>query len=109
MHEVAFVRPCFWRADSDQMDLWRVAMERAEAAYLNLLVMGAKPEEARSVLPNSLRTEIVVTANIREWRHILKLRCSKAAHPQMREVMIPLRAELATKYPELFGTPEVAA
>lgn len=60
------------------------------------------PQQARSVLPNSLKTEIVTTANIREWRHIFKLRCSKAAHPQMREVMIPLRDELRKRIPVLF-------
>lgn len=60
------------------------------------------PQQARSVLPNSLKTEIVVTANIREWRHIFKLRCSEAAHPQMREVMIPLRDELRKRIPVLF-------
>ena len=60
------------------------------------------PEEARSVLPNSLKTEVVMTANLREWRHILKLRTSPAAHPQIREIMEPLLMELKDKIPVVF-------
>lgn len=111
--EVAFVAPCFWadpelpRTGKHDMiglyALWFEAMERAEESYLALLKHGASPEQARSVLPNSLRTEIVMSANIREWRHVLRLRTSPRAHPQMREIMLPLAAELAERYPVLFG------
>jgi len=73
---------------------WADAMYSSECWYLDLLDCGWSPQQARSVLPNSLKTEIVVTANFREWRHIFKLRCSKAAHPQMREIMIPLLEEM---------------
>jgi thymidylate synthase (FAD) len=73
---------------------WERACERAEYAYLNLLGMGATPQQARSVLPNSLKTEVVMTANLREWRHFFKLRCAADAHPQMKEVTIPLLKEL---------------
>jgi thymidylate synthase (FAD) len=62
-----------------------------------------KPQEARDVLPNSLKTEIQVTANVREWRHILNLRTSSAAHPQIRQIMVPLAHELASRWPVLFG------
>jgi thymidylate synthase (FAD) len=61
-----------------------------------------RPEQARSVLPNSLKTEIVMTANLREWRHFFKLRTSAAAHPQMREVAIPLLAEMKVRIPVIF-------
>jgi thymidylate synthase (FAD) len=61
------------------------------------------PQQARSVLPNSLKTEIVTTANFREWRHILKLRTAKAAHPQMQEIMRPLLADLTNRLPVIFG------
>jgi len=64
--------------------------------------MGATPQEARSVLPNSLKTEVIMTANLREWRHFLKLRTAKDAHPQMREVTVPLLAELKTLIPVVF-------
>jgi len=63
---------------------WHMAI--AERDYVRLLDEGWKPQQARSVLPNSLKTEIVVTGNLREWRHFFRLRCAKAAHPQMREV-----------------------
>jgi len=62
----------------------------------------AAPEEARTVLPNSLKTEIVMTANLREWKHVLNLRCSRPAHPQIREIMLPLLKELHEKLPEVF-------
>lgn len=81
---------------------WFRHMLDCEAMYLELLDFGWSPQQARSVLPNSLKTEIVMTANIREWRHILKLRTSQAAHPQMREVMIPILQELRRKIPILF-------
>lgn len=77
-------------------------MIRAECLYEELITNGATPQEARSVLPNSLKTEIVVTANIREWRHILTLRTAKTAHPQMRQIMIPLLKELQQILPILF-------
>jgi thymidylate synthase (FAD) len=107
-HELSFVKPCFWEdpKDSrldDNYNLWLEAMDYAEQFYLTMLKIGAKPEEARSVLPNSLRTELVVTANFREWIHILKLRTGKRAHPQMRQLMIPLGHELADKFPIIFG------
>jgi thymidylate synthase (FAD) len=82
--------------------LWAVAVLDAEYKYIRLLKLGWQPQQARSVLPNSLKTEIVMTANLREWKHVFKLRCSKAAHPQMQEIMIPLRDEFACILPEIF-------
>jgi len=82
---------------------WLMALVRAETAYLNLLKLGQTPQQARSVLPNSLKTEIVVQANVREWLHIFEQRCHKAAHPQMRELMIPLSQWFAAHAPTLFG------
>jgi thymidylate synthase (FAD) len=77
-------------------------MEQAEKTYMELLQMGASPQKARSVLPNSLKTEVVMTCNFREWRHVLRLRCSQAAHPQIREVMFNLLADLKQRIPVLF-------
>ena len=77
-------------------------MARAENSYHGLLNSGWSPQQARSVLPNSLKTEIVTTANLREWRHILNLRTSRAAHPQIREVMVPLWEEVREELPEIF-------
>ena len=81
---------------------WIVACKNSEEIYLDLINRGATPQEARSVLNNSLKTEIVVTANYREWRQILKLRCAEDAHPQMRELMIPLCLELQSRIPIVF-------
>lgn len=84
------------------MVVWLTAIKQADIHYNTLLESGWTPQQARSVLPNSLKTEIVCTANLREWRHIFKLRCSTAAHPQMREVMIPLLLDLAHQIPGIF-------
>ena len=81
---------------------WIDAMQDAERHYMRMIELGASPQIARSVLPTSTKTEIVITANYREWRTILKLRTAKAAHPQMREVMIPLLKELQIKIPIIF-------
>lgn len=99
---VTFIEPPFWKDPKAKFKTWYYAMSEAERAYNILIEDGASPQEARSVLPNSLKTEIVATANVREWRHILRLRTSKAAHPQMREVMVPLLAELTRRLPVLF-------
>ena len=83
--------------------LWLISMATSEHNYNRLLkVHNWTPQQARSVLPNSLKTEINVSANIREWRHILCLRTAKAAHPQMRELMCPLLDEFKSKIPILF-------
>lgn len=81
---------------------WFCHMLRAEKTYKELLLADWSAQMARAVLPNSLKTEITVTANFREWLHIFKLRCSKAAHPQMREVMRPLRDKVRTIVPVIF-------
>ena len=77
-------------------------MLAAEKIYLELIKNGASAQEARSVLPNSLKTELVMTANMREWRHVFKLRCAKVAHPQIRQIMLPLLAEMYRRVPLLF-------
>ena len=82
---------------------WAWSCLEAEGTYSRLLGEGWRPEQARSVLPNSLKTEIVVTASLEEWRHIFKLRCAQAAHPQMREIMLPLRDEARRLFPGVFG------
>jgi len=81
---------------------WYKSIFEAERTYLLLLSKGLLPEQARSVLPNSLKTEIVMTCNLREWRHVFALRCSKKAHPQIRELMLPLRSEMRRIIPVIF-------
>lgn len=101
-NEITVIKPLFWSEQSAEYKIWLGAVRRAEEAYLALIKAGARPEEARSVLPNSLKTEIVATCNVREWRHILSLRSSPDAHPQMRQIMIPLLKELHDRVPVLF-------
>ena len=100
--EITVIEPCYLNKGTFAYDEWKEACRRAESAYFNLLNWGLSPQEARAVLPNSLKTEVVMTANVREWRHFLKLRCSKAAHPQMREVATLLLKALKEKIPVLF-------
>jgi len=106
--EITVVDPFFF--DFDKKLTWKNACEDAEKAYFELMSnnwpqfeKSVTPQEARSVLPNSLKTEIVVTFNMREWRHFFKLRCSAKAHPQMRQVAIPLLIEFKLLMPALFG------
>jgi len=82
--------------------VWRDACARAEEAYLELEAMGMPPELCRDVLPTSTRTDLVMTANVREWRHFCTMRAAPAAHPQMREVAWPILDTLSTYWPELF-------
>lgn len=84
-NELTFISPADYMTET-QYHLWLDAMQKAEEAYLDLIKNGASPQIARSVLPNSLATRVVMTANLREWRHFFRLRCAKNAHPQMREV-----------------------
>ena len=100
--ELTFIKPCFWSEDNENFQLWKATMAQLEKNYLTLRANGAKPEEARSILPNSLKTEIFVTMNLRKWRHFLKLRTAKAAHPQMREVALKIYKILVEKLPAVF-------
>ncbi|MBQ3336125.1 MAG: FAD-dependent thymidylate synthase [Selenomonadaceae bacterium] len=100
--ELTFIKPCFWSDDDENFLLWKETMAQLEKNYLAMRANGAKPEEARSILPNSLKTEIFVTMNLRELRHFLKLRTAAAAHPQMREVALKIYKILAEKLPAVF-------
>lgn len=98
--DIEFINPHMPNAKAHEA--WQELCERAEETYKELLSYGVQPEQARSVLPNSTKTEIVMTANLREWRHFLKLRTAKAAHPQMRELTVPLLKELQERIPVVF-------
>lgn len=82
---------------------WFNACEQAERYYLSLLKRGWSPQQARDVLPNSLKTEIVMTANLRVWQHVFRMRCSSKAHPQMQQLMKPILADFKQHLPELFS------
>lgn len=100
-NQVTFIRPMFFAPDSPEYKLWKEAMEETEALYLQLLETST-PQAARTVLPNSCKTEIIVYCNLAEWRHIFRLRTTSAAEPSMREVMIPLEVEMKIRYPQIF-------
>ncbi len=101
--ELTFIKPCFWSEDDENYFTWRQTMAFVEHIYLMMREKGARPEQARSILPNSLKTEIFMTANLREWRHFLKLRTSKRAHPQMREIALKIYEILNEKLPVIFS------
>ena len=100
--EITVIEPCFLVPGTEGYAYWKHGCEQAEAAYFDMLNWECTPQEARSVLPNSLKTEIVMTMNLREWHHFLQLRTSTAAHPQMREVAKMIGKELVERYPAFF-------
>ena len=100
--EITVIKPCFLEVGTPGYDMWASACSEAESSYFELLNYGCSPQEARAVLPNSLKTEVIMTANLREWRHFLKLRTSPAAHPQMREVALMLLHIFHAEVPVLF-------
>jgi thymidylate synthase (FAD) len=95
--------------DSEDYALWCYAMTEAERMYLALLDAGKKPQTARSVLPTCLKTEIVMTANFREWLHFLKLRMAKAAHPDIRPIAYKIWTFLFMACPPVFGIDKIKA
>lgn len=101
-NELTFIRPFFWNDNDEKYKIWLECMKMIEINYNKLIELGAKPEEARSILPNSLKTELVITMNLREWRHFFKLRTSIKAHPQMREITIPMLSNLKQIIPIIF-------
>lgn len=109
-NEIRVIKPCYLEEGTDQYIDWKSSVRISEDHYFELLDKGCTPQEARAVLPNSLKTDIVVTANLREWRHILKLRAAGTTgkpHPQMTEVMIPLLKDLKSKIPVVFDDIEL--
>ncbi len=106
-NELTFIQPFFWNDDPEKFRVWEEAMAAAERAYLTLLDLGATAQEARAVLPNSLKTELVMTMDLREWRHFFRLRAAAAAHPQMREVAVPMLRAFREAVPVIFDDIEI--
>ena len=107
--EITVIKPCYLKDGSDNPNeemvawgIWTRAIENSEKAYFEMLDVGCSPQEARAVLPNSLKTEVIMTARNYEWQHFFSLRCDKAAHPQMRELALPLFDYLSLKDNNLF-------
>jgi thymidylate synthase (FAD) len=100
-NEITVIEPFFYLEDELKYHEWRSICEDIEKSYFKLINIST-PQEARTILPNSLKTEIAVTFNMREWRHFFKLRCAVAAHPQMQQVTIPLLLTFKEKLSPLF-------
>jgi thymidylate synthase (FAD) len=101
--ELTFIKPYWSPIDNFPAGAqWARICANIEDTYFMMLDAGLQPQAARGILPNDLKTEIVVKTNLREWRAIFKLRCASAAHPDMRRVMIPLLMELKDRIPIIF-------
>ena len=112
-NELTFIKPCWFKTDLSTLNnnlsdnraerYWQDTMANIENDYFNLLDEGWAPEQAGSILPNSIKTEIVMTMNLREWRHFFKMRCDKAAHPQMRQIGNMILDTFKEKIPVIFN------
>lgn len=103
--EITFIIPDYLEYKSEGWNIWKESMKQAEDAYFKMLDFGLSPQQARAVLPNSLKTEVVMTANLREWRHFFKLRAlgtNGKPHPQMLEVAVPLLEDMKNLIPVVF-------
>lgn len=100
--EITFVAPSTLKKDSIEYFEWYQACDEAEKNYIACMQLNMKPEQARAVLPMSVKTEVVMSANYREWRHFLKLRCAKTAHPDIRKLALELLCELQLRIPVVF-------
>lgn len=100
-HEISVIEPP--SLNGQQRAAWLTACESAETCYFNMLEAGVPPQTARAVLPTCLKTEIIMTANFREWRHFLRLRLAGGAHPQIIEIARLIRTVLLQECPAVFG------
>ena len=106
--ELTFIQPLFWDENTEEYKIWLRTMQMIEDNYNELIKKGVQPQEARSILPNSLKTEIIVTMNLREWRHFFKLRTALNAHPQMQEIARAMLDEFQKMIPVIFDDIDVA-
>ncbi len=105
-NEIAFINPSAYIKDKEIYDTWVECMEEIEKKYMKLKELGATTDMCRLVLPHSTAAEVTMTANIREWKHILELRCSNKAHPSIRQILIPLLKLFQKEMPEIFANVE---
>jgi len=102
-NEITVIRPAHLEHKSDtEQILWEETMFKIEENYFELLKRGWTPQEARGILPNELKTEMVVTYNMRQWRHFFAMRCGPAAHPQLRALTIPMLSAFKERIPVIF-------
>ena len=104
-NELTFIIPDFLEYGSEGFKIWREQMKQAEKAYFAMIAAGRTPQEARDVLPTSIKTELIMTANLNEWRHFFKLRAANSTgktHPQMLEITQPLLDDVKKLIPNIF-------
>ena len=103
-NQINFIKPCNIKEGTSRYAVWEECMQKIEECYNNMAeIEGTTVDQLRMLLPHSTAAELYMTANIREWRHILSLRADKHAHPSVQQVMIPLLLFLQEKMPELFN------
>ena len=101
-NEITVIKPCNIEEGSKEYDLWLDCMNNIETTYNQMAELGCKPDQLRMLLPHSLKCNINLKANVREWRHIFSLRCAKAAHPSVQEIMKMVLVEFHKQIPILF-------
>ena len=101
-NEIKFIKPCNIEENTDLYSFWQHTMERIEMNYIHMSNNGATPDQMRMILPHSTAAEVTMTANIREWKHILDLRTKKMTHPAVRQLLIPLLLMFKKEMPEIF-------
>ena len=101
-NEITVIKPCNIEEGTKEYDLWLDCMNNIETTYNQMAELGCKPDQLRMLLPHSLKCNINLKANIREWRHIFSLRCAKAAHPSVQEIMKMVLVEFHNQIPILF-------
>ncbi len=105
-NEIKFIKPCHMEEGTDIYNEWKKACENIEKSYMKMAKLGATPDQLRMILPHSTAAEYAMTANIREWKHILSLRTAKMTHPAIRQVLIPLLLKFKEDMPEIYGSVE---
>lgn len=105
-NELKMIKPVNMSEESDIYNCWLKTVKDIENSYMEMARFGALPDQLRMILPHSTAAVVTMTANIREWRHILSLRCSKMAHPAIQQLLIPLLLKFKTDMPELFDSIE---
>lgn len=105
-NEIKVMKPCNIEEGTELYDLWKESLEKMEQCYMAMSKKGGLPDQLRLLLPHSTAAEYTITANIREWRHIFSLRCSKHTHPAIRQLLIPVLLKFKEDMPELFENVE---
>lgn len=101
-NNIKFIEPCNIDKNTEEYDCWYNAMQSIENYYMKMAELKCTPDQMRMLLPHSTAAEVTMTCNIREWKHILELRCSKFVHPSVRQMMIPVLLKFKEEMPEIF-------